>query len=270
MKKILILGVTGLVGKALSQKLKDNYEVFGTYNRNETRLDQVNLIKFEVKNPTQINSILDEITPNIIINCLRGDFENQLQIMNELIEFSQKTQAHIYFMSTANVFDACTDHIHYEIDERISNTDYGQFKIKAEDLLLDIIKDACVICRLPMVWGLNSPRLNDLKADLGNNKPIVVHTNLYLNTHTDELLANQINYIIDQNLTGIFHLGSQDEINHYDFMKEMTRQLGYADVHFIKNQLEGERYVFTLGTTNPLPKELLFSNKEIIYQLTNR
>lgn len=54
MKKILILGVMGLVRKALSQKLKDNYEVFGAYNRNKIKLDQVRLIKFEVENQLQI------------------------------------------------------------------------------------------------------------------------------------------------------------------------------------------------------------------------
>lgn len=99
MKKILILGV-GLVGKVLSQKLKERYKVFGTYNHNEIKLNQVKLMKFEVKNPTQINSILDKITPNIIINCLRDDVNNQLQIINELIEYSQETQAHLFHVNS--------------------------------------------------------------------------------------------------------------------------------------------------------------------------
>ena len=39
------------------------------------------------------------------------------------------------YLSTANVFDGSLGEPHYEGDARVSDSDYGRFKIQCEDLL---------------------------------------------------------------------------------------------------------------------------------------
>lgn len=38
LKKILILGASGLVGRVLCNELKNDYNVYGTYNNNKVNL----------------------------------------------------------------------------------------------------------------------------------------------------------------------------------------------------------------------------------------
>lgn len=264
LEKILILGASGLVGKALCNELKDSYKVYGTYNKNKVYIDHVEMIKFEIKNPDKVLNILNSHKPNKIIISLTGNYEKQFNVIKEIVNYSEETNSIVYFISTWNVFDAYPNKIYYENDEKSSNTDYGKFKIKAENFLLNNIENRCVIFRLPMIWGKNSPRLNKLKENLNNNEPIEVVTNMFLNHNTDEILAKQIHYILQNHSKGIFHLGSADQINHFDFIKNLTNKLGYKNVKFKEVQYGDCPYTVALGSKKYLPKELQVSVQDIL------
>lgn len=47
LEKILILCVSGSVGKTLCNELKASYKIYGTYNKNKISIDAVEMIKFE-------------------------------------------------------------------------------------------------------------------------------------------------------------------------------------------------------------------------------
>lgn len=269
MESMLILGSSGLIGTALCQRIKDKYRIYGTYNNRDFNIEGINKIKFELDNYQEINNILDKYKPTKIINCLTGDFEKQLKIVKELVKYSKKNNAFVYIISTWNVFDEYPNKIYYEEDNRKSDTEYGNYKINAEDELLNNIKNRCMIFRLPMMFGKNSPRLNKLKSNLENNKPVEVVTNMYLNCNTDVFLSKQIEYLIENYNCGIFHLGSCDNINHYDFIKQLVKKLGYKNTMFEEIQYGDGDYICTLSSNNILPKELNITNSDIISYLSN-
>lgn len=267
MEKILILGASGLVGKALCNELKDSYKVYGTYNKNKVSIDHVEMIKFEIENPDKVITILNSYKPNKIIISLTGNYEKQFNVIKQIVNYSKEANSIVYFVSTWNVFDAYPNKIYYENDEKSSDTDYGKFKIEAENFLLSNIENNCVIFRLPMIWGKNSPRLNKLKENLNNNEPIEVVTNMFLNHNTDKILGKQINYILQTYSKGIFHLGSVDQINHFDFIKNLINKLGYKNVKFKEVQYGDCPYTVALGSNKHLPKELQVYVQDIIEDL---
>lgn len=264
MEKILILGASGLVGRALCNELKNEYKVYGTYNNREDYVENVEMSKFQVEDSEKIKDILSNIEPKKIIMSLRGEFEKEFEVVKYVTEYSKKTNAKVYYISTWNVFDANPNKIYHENDERLSDTEYGNFKIKAEDFLMNNIKDNCTILRLTMIWGKNSPRLNKLKSSLENNEPIEITTNLFLNNNSDEILAKQIKYVLDNYSSGIFHLGSADEISQKDFVKSIVARLGYKDVNFDETTYGDGKCICMLEISDRLPKELQVSNKDII------
>lgn len=218
-------------------------------------------------NYQDISNILDNYKPDKIINCLTGDFEKQLNVVKELVNYSKQHNAYIYFVSTWNVFDEYPYKTYYEDDSKKSDTDYGNYKINAENELLNNIKDRCMIFRLPMIFGKDSPRFNKLKSNLEQGNPIEVVTNMSLNHNTDVFLAKQIEYLIENHLCGTFHLCSFDSINHSEFIKELVCKLGYENAKFEEIQYGDGDYICTLSTNQILPKELNISNKEIISYL---
>lgn len=268
MERVLILGESGLVGKALSKELKKKYEVYGTYRSN--KIDSINSIYYDISKVYEIVDILNNIKPARIVYCLSGSFDFQIELINELVKYLMPINGKLYFCSTGNVFDGDTTKPHLKDNEPIAESDYGKFKIKCEEILTKGLNDNGIIFRLPMIWGKDSPRLNSILNALKNNEKVNVYTNLFLNNNTDEMLAKQICYIIENDLKGIFHLGSSEVINHYEFVKNVITNLGYKDVKFNEETLPVEKYYLAvLPTAGDLPKEYNFSNEYVINKITN-
>jgi dTDP-4-dehydrorhamnose reductase len=172
--------------------------------------------------------------------------------------------------TNGNVFDGDTTKPHLKNHEPIAESDYGKFKIKCEKILRKGLNDNGIIFRLPMIWGKESPRLNSILTALKKNEKVNGYTNLYLNNNTDEMLAKQICYIIENDLKGIFHLGSSEVINHYEFVKNVITKLGHKDIKFNEETLPEEKYYLAvLPTVGELPKEFNFSNEYVINHITS-
>ena len=120
-----------------------------------------------------------------------------------------------------------------------------------------------------MVFGNHSPRIQEMDEAMKTKKSIEVFPNTIINVNNDIKLSQQIHFIINQQLTGIFHLGSTDLIHHFDFIKLIVqkryqRKAVFKQV-FSTNQM---RYLAVLAKENKLPNNLLFSYTEVLDDLT--
>jgi len=104
-----------------------------------------------------IFEVLEKVRPSIIVSSTRGDFATQVIMHEHLIEYTKLTKAKIIFLSSANVFDSYSKYPSYESDKTLSESRYGRFKIKIENMLMRLPKQQYAILRLPMVFGAQSP-----------------------------------------------------------------------------------------------------------------
>ncbi len=264
-KKILILGASGFIGKALYKELCNYYDTYGTYCSSRRSFEHnQQFFKYDMRED-DIVRLLEHIKPKIIISALRGDFAAQIQAHQHMMEYVAKHQCKFYFISSANVFDAYSKYPSYEYDKTLSESVYGRLKIKIENMLLRLPKSKMAILRVPMVFGNASPRVKEMKQLIWNNEPLEVFPNLVMNVTNDDRLSQQIHYMINRGKTGIYHLGSQDLVHHEDFIKEVIERIGkfnpiYKRV-FTTNE---ERYLAVLPRDNKLPKNLQIGYQEII------
>jgi dTDP-4-dehydrorhamnose reductase len=266
--RILILGGSGFLGNAIYKELCSYFKTFGTYrtpNKQFEKNHQFFNYNFE---EDDIYEILDIVKPSIIISALRGDFSKQVLLHQHLAEYVSHKKVRVIFLSSANVFDAYSKYPSYENDKTLSNSIYGHFKIKIENMLLRLPKKYVAILRLPMVFGAQSPRVLEILQNTNENEPVEVFPNLVMNVTNDDKLTQQIHYIINRNKSGVFHLGSNDLVHHDDFIKEIvtesiTRKAIFKQV-FTTND---ERYLAVLPKTNKLPKHLQISSVDILEAL---
>lgn len=264
MKKVLVLGGSGLVGKAVINEISKNpeFQVYGTYYKNRAGLYPNRSFAMDIEIPSNINRSLDIVKPDIIVSCLRGDFKHQLSMHIKAAEYLKKNNGRLYFCSTTNVFDNDMSRPHYENDMVNSFTEYGKYKIECEKRITEILQHNAIILRLPQVWGKNSPRLDQLY----NNETVTVYPKLFCNMNTDVIIAKQLLYIIESNLKGIFHLAAEDVINHKDFYRELIKWLGY-DVR-LQESYDEEGYFALLSNRNEeFPDELRYKNESVINYL---
>ena len=160
MKKLLIIGASGLVGKALAKKCENEFDIYGTYFTSATNLNVNKQFRMSIQDGEELKKILNNVEPDIVISCLHGDYDQLLEFHRLLAEELKNRNSLLYFLSTTNVFDGDLSRHHNEMDEPISKSDYGQYKINCEKMLQELLRERAIIIRIPGIWGKNSPRFN--------------------------------------------------------------------------------------------------------------
>jgi dTDP-4-dehydrorhamnose reductase len=263
--RILILGVSGFLGGAIYKELRSYYKTFGTYRTRNSTLENNKLFYHYNFEEDDIYEVLNVVKPTIVISALRGEFPAQITAHKHLYEYilNQK-KCKIIFLSSANVFDAYSKFPSYENDTTLSNSIYGHFKIRLEQLFLKLPPKKVAIIRLPMVFGSHSPRINELYVSLKLNEPIELFPNLIMNVTTEKKVTQQLHYIINRNKFGIFHLGSKDLVHHDDFIKDLVTKMGAHNPKFKHvYTTNDERYLAVLPKENTLPKHLQMYSDDI-------
>lgn len=269
---ILILGASGLTGSSVFSVLEEKFNVYGTYFSNSNKhYNSSNWFKLDIEHIEEFESILNQIQPEIIISCLRGDFDKQLELHKKAAEFIlDKPNSKLIYLSTINVFDNLTTCPHYEKDQTDSMSDYGKFKIECEKILTNILQEQSVIIRVPFIWGKESPRLKTLIQNIKSGNPVSSYRNLYINHTLDVQIANYIKYIIEKDLTGIFHVGSTDVGDYNEFLIKLINKMNLEMPKFEIEPLGQEgHYMVLLSSRTDIPDDLIMTNNDIIDILTN-
>src|SRR5690606_13664238 len=225
--RILILGGSGFIGNAIYRELLSYFEVnctfcqqYGAFSENQV------FYKFCVEQDS-ILLLLNKIRPRIIISAMNGDFKSQLETHRQIANYALINDAcSVLYISSSEVFDGKFRHPSYEYDQTLSETPSGRFKISIEKLLLETIPQQTAILRLPVVLGINSPEIIHLRQCIRHNANFEVFPNLIITATTINKVCQQIHFIINKSLFGIFHLSSTDMVHHEDLFREITSKLG--------------------------------------------
>ena len=267
--RILILGASGFLGNAIYKELCSYFKTYGTYcTSNKTFEKNHHFFQYNFEED-DIYEILDIVKPSIIISALRGDFSKQVLLHQHITEYVFLKKIKLFFLSSANVFDAYSKYPSYETDKTYSNSIYGHFKIKIENMLLRLPKSQAAIIRLPMVFGNQSPRVLEILQQINDKEPVEVFPNLIMNVTSDDRLTQQIHYMINRNKSGVFHLGSTNLVHHDEFIKDIVETLGLADKVLYKRvyTTNDDRYLAVLPKFNGLPKHLQINSQDILKEL---
>ncbi len=221
----MVLGASGTVGAVVFRRLSQHnmFDVYGTYFRKES--DNPRMRFFSLENHEQLNDLLEEISPNVIISALRGDFERQIEVHELAAKYLRNNQGRMLYFSTANVFDGNLASPHYENDCPISVSEYGQFKILCENRLREILGSQADILRLPFVYGKNSARMRQVKAGCEAGT-LDIYKNFTCNYVTDVQIADYVEWILREDKKGIFHIGTTDVMEYEVFVLRLIKRLG--------------------------------------------
>jgi len=266
-KRILILGGSGFIGRAIYKELGDYFDCRATYCHNTTFEENARYYAFDIRSDS-LEHLLKIIRPNIVINCLKGESNALITVNRQLIELAVNAPFKVISLSSSNVFDAYVQYPSYENDKTLSNSSYGKVNIKIENDLIRKTDLDYLIIRSPMVFGHNSPRINELKKIVELNEAIEVFPNLIINAAHINRLTQQLHYLINKDRFGIYHLGSNDLMLHEDLIFEILDKLNLQNV-LIKRVYTSndDRYLAVLSKVNSLPQHLNYSISEVINEI---
>lgn len=263
---ILILGASGFIGNALYRELLSYFSTYGTYCTQEG-LYKDNQVFFQFcAEEDNITEILATVKPSVIISSLRGTYKALLKTHQDIANYVAKSHnSRILFLSSAEVFDGLYEYPCYENDTPKAQSDYGRHKLAIEKLLMEQIPAQTTILRLPMTLGVTSPRLIQLRQASKHKATFEVYPNQVISITTADKIAQQVHFIVNQQLDGIFHLASEDVIHHEDLFRELCDKLG-DDPPIFKSvfQRNEDSFLAILPKKNKLPKLYRITIAEVI------
>jgi dTDP-4-dehydrorhamnose reductase len=265
MTRVLIVGGSGFLGRALFKELHPYMDVYATYNSQERYSKNKRYFSYDI-NEDSPTALLRFIKPHLIISALRGDAQAQFVAHDMIIDYAQTHDAKLILLSSSNVFDSFRHYPSYEHDKTLSESAFGKLKITLENKLMRMPSFSWIIARLPMVFGSSSPRLQELKTAIYTREPYEIFPNAVINVASDYFVTQQLHYVINRNRWGIFHLGSYDLIHHDAFVYQLVEGLQprkkpvYKHV-FASNQ---DRYIAVLPKYNNLPNHLAYNTEQVL------
>jgi len=240
--KVIITGASGKVGEAIAKTLgvKEKYKLylFSSSKANLINLKDEEVHKFDITDAKELKAKLKDIEPDIIINCTaltnvdrNEDDKNLSQRLNvgvvkELAKYCKLFDKKMISFSTDYIFsgnegpyaeDASTLPVNY----------YGKTKLQSEILLATELKaKQYAIIRTNVVYGISnygqSDFVNWIIGELKNKREINIVEGQYCNpTYTFDL-AKAVEIIIEEELSGIFHVGGEDYLNRYEIAMKVA------------------------------------------------
>lgn len=269
-QRILILGVSGFLGQHLYRELNPYFNVYGSYKTPNAYLEKHHQF-FEWDAAEEIpDHFLNQIKPDVIISAFRATalvlIDTHFSLMSYIVQHNKK----LIFISSSNVFDAFSNYPSYEYDKTLSTSAYGKFQIKIENALLRLPNHLYNIVRLPMIFGYDSPRIKEMKLLYELNEAIEVFDNVVINATSHNKFCQQMHYIINRKLEGVFHLGSNDVIHHRELVEEICTKIGIDDP-LLKHVFDSneDRFIAVLPKENKLPLHYQFTINEVIEDSLN-
>ncbi len=237
-KRLLISGVSGLLGSNLAFFLKDRYEIVGLYHSRPISLKGISSRRVDLCSFPQIESMVKEFNPQAVIHCAAqadvdycevdrfNAFESNVVATMNLVKSLANVEAKLIHISTDLVY-AGSKGLYNEFDCVEPVNYYGVTKFESEQQALK--KEAALVLRTNFFgWGI-APRkslaqwlIEELKA--GRN--VQGFTDVIFSSLYTFDLAQLISQMLDKNLAGIYNCGSANAVSKYEFLLRLAKKTG--------------------------------------------
>ncbi|MCR1875988.1 dTDP-4-dehydrorhamnose reductase [Paraclostridium bifermentans] len=221
--KVIVTGGKGQLGLELTKQLSldSKYQVIST-DRNE-----LNILDFN-----QANSFIEEVKPNIVINCAahtavdlcETDIENAYKInalgTRNLAICCENIGAKFVQVSTDYVFDGNVSRPYREDDTTCPNSIYGTSKLMGEQFTKEFCSKYFIIRTAWLYGDGNNFVKTMLKLSETNKELNVVDDQIGSPTSTVDVARAIIN-LINTEYYGTYHATCEGQCSWYEFAKKI-------------------------------------------------
>lgn len=232
-RRILITGANGQLGLAINQLLSEREDIT-LINTCLSESSAYCPIKLDITNPMGVMNLVQELSPQIIINCAahtqvdlcESDQEKAYTINalgpKYLAEAAKAVEARLIHISTDYVFSGEKTEPYTEEDDTEPQSVYGSTKLAGEEFIKSIC-DNYQIVRTAWLYGEGKNFVRTMLRLAEEKKDIKVVSDQYGCPTSALELARVLVFLIDKEESGIFHAVCEGVTTWYEFAKEIFR-----------------------------------------------
>lgn len=236
MKKILVTGAMGQLGRALNKLLKNNndYMIYNTDTKKVSDASLGNVYSLDITNYETANEIIKDFNPDVIINCAahtavdlcETDKDNAYKINVEgpknLAIISEKLNAKMVQISTDYIFDGSAAIPYTEEIKGNPQSVYAKTKYEAEKVVMQYCTRSYII-RTGWMYGEGNNFIKTMLKLSEEKKEIsVVEDQIGTPTSAKEV-ARLIIFLIETDKYGIFHGTCEGSTSWYQYAVEIFK-----------------------------------------------
>jgi dTDP-4-dehydrorhamnose reductase len=235
-QKILIFGASGFLGSNLKYYLESDWEVIGTRFTHES--DPGYFYSCDATNKIEIQSLIETINPQIIINCSglanvdvcekRPEASVILNsiLASDLAKLSNERGIKFVHISTD----------HFESDHNLPRTEmenmwainqYGYSKLLGEKFVQEFNENAIIVRTNFFGWGDSSKSLLSWLAQSFESKSEVKgFSDVFFTPVSTQFLSNSISTLCSIDYRGVINISSSEVLTKFDFAIMVSNALG--------------------------------------------
>ena len=222
--RVLVLGSTGLIGHQVFKHLNDlgNYEMYNISYRKKLNKDS---ILCDVRNEKKVISLIKSVNPNIIINCIgilikgaNSNAQNAIYLNSYfphlLMNLSDSINAKLIHIATDCVFSGEKEMPYVEKDFKDGKDTYAKSKGLGE-----ITNEKHLTLRTSVI----GPELKTNGEELfhwfmSQSGEIKGYTKAIWSGVTTFVLANVVEWAIENKITGLYHVTNNKSIDKFSLL----------------------------------------------------
>ncbi|KZM44891.1 hypothetical protein OA92_03230 [Marinomonas sp. SBI22] len=276
MKKILILGVSSIIGFQFYLMNREKYHIYGLCRKWSHDKD----VKIYTDNELNFNSIektIYEVNPDLVINCIgineldlcerfkKDSWRLNVDLVIHLVKILNVLGGRLLSLSTSHIYSGNrTEYFEDSIPDPIS--EYGKQKKCVEDFIKKNSNNYLIL-RLSSVisvrYGFQRNNLTNYIIEKLLRKEVVtlVDDDVTNFIYIDDLV-NSIKELINKEATGIYNISGNKAISRYELGNEIMRIMGCeklikrTDLYTFSNGLYKKRDLIL--NNNKLNKEISY------------
>ncbi len=232
---------------------QDNYEVYATGRTDFPENPTINFMTFDLAEDSY-DKLVEWAEPQVIIHCAaltNVDYceehpEQAMAVNGESVKklLHSAGNARIILISTDAVF---SDGLHMATEKHQANPQniYGKSKAAGEQYLLDAESNHCVVRTTIVGKNSNSSKQGFVEwivNSVSNGKVIKLFDDALFTPITIWHLADELEWIIENDISGIIHIAGKEPVSKYDFGYRICKGLGLDMSWIIKGSIDNATF----------------------------
>ena len=279
--KVLVTGKDGLLAPYFKKLLPIDWEVHLTGRRNGILKADLSLLK-------DVKDLLNKVNPDIIIHCAAMTdvdfaeknqelaYKTNCELIKNLIKYIKNETLFIYF-SSDQVYPGIKNfkELYKEGDENPINV-YGKTKLEGEKVLLAHKKS--IIFRSNFFgksFTKNRYSFDEFILNTVNlNKKLYLYDDILFSPLSMKSVVNITKLSIQQNLIGVYNLGSNSGMSKYQFGKQFLKKMKIEYSNIVKSNSSDKknrapRPLNMQMNSNKIEKKLKIKLPKLIDEINN-